>query len=613
MKKTELQGYKKIIIKFLSAFMVLFPWITYIHIVQYSDAEKAVYSGNNGITIDFFIYSKEVVLIVVAVLAVLCFIGERFLLEKADNNIPLIKGKNKWLFRLIGIFGLGAVVSTLFSEYQKNALWGSHEIGEGLWTLLAYVILILLFYNYFANEYAFAVMKRAIAILSGITAVLSFVEWFYKPLLEIEVIQKLVAPVQYSSIVSSMKADRFTDAISLTFYNPGYFGGFVCLLVPFMLAFFLQTKQIKQKVTYGILFIGLLFGVIASGSTTALYVAIFEVVVVVLIYILFSQDKKNTSVQGGIALLITSVTLVFWGGVTGNYVISIASNENSITEDFWFGMFEVKDIQLEGNSVQLVGAEKTLGIFYENGRFVFRNENGKVLESVRTENGVTFTEEGYECIKVSAVDVSQQVEGAVRCVIVEAGYLDAIEFFLLEDGTFSGIGQGGTIVKDIGDAGTPDVLKQYYGILTGRGYAWANTLPILKETLLLGKGPGNFAFYFKHFDYVGMLATHKTVKQVITKPHNAYLQYATELGLPAAIAFFGIFVGAVIKAAKVFWKNKNQKETMESDAVHIAAIVSIFGFFIYSIINDSMVTVTPIICMITGVLLASSYMKENKR
>ena len=136
-----------------------------------------------------------------------------------------------------------------------------------------------------------------------------------------------------------------------------------------------------------------------------------------------------------------------------------------------------------------------------------------------------------------------------------------------------------------------------------------NSLPILKETLLIGKGPGNFAYYFKQFDYVGLLDTHKTVKQVIDKPHNAYIQYAIEVGLPAALAFFGIFAGAIIKAFKVFLKNKNM---MQNNEIHVGAMVSIAGFLLYSIINDSMITVTPIACMIAGVLLASCYNLEKK-
>lgn len=611
MKKTELQGYRKNFIKFMSAFMVIFPWITYIYVAQYDAMERALYGGYDGILIDFFIHSKLVVLLVVAVLAVLWFVGERFLPEKVDNNVPLFKGKNKWLFVLIGIFAIGTVVSTILAKHQKSAFWGAPAIGEGLWTMLAYVVLILVFYNYFANEYAISKMKKAIVALCGITTVLTVIEWFYKPLLEIGLVQKLVAPAKYSEIASAMKADRFMDAISVTFYNPGYLGGFVCLLVPFALIFALMAKEVKAKVLYAIAFLGTLFGVIVSGTTTSLYVALLEVVLIVLIYIFLSKEKKQAGIQGGVALVISVLALIAFGEITGNTFLNIMENENSVTESELDECFEIKDIQLLGNKVQIQGEEEILTISYEKNKFVFRNTEGAVLKQIRTEKGVSFEEEGYEYLMVSGMNIAGQVDGAVKCVMVDAGYLDTIDFFVLEDGTFSGVGQGGSIVKDIGDANTPEALKRFYGMFTGRGYAWVNSLPILKETWLIGKGPGNFAYYFKHFDYVGMLTTHKTAKQIIDKPHNAYLQYTMEVGLPAAIAFFGIFAGILLKAVKGVWKKREEKQILETSVFHIGAIVSVIGFFVCSLINDSMITVTPIACMIAGALLASCYMKEK--
>ena len=611
MKKTELQGYRKNFIKFLSIFMMLFPWVTYIYVAQYDSLEKSIYGGYDGILIDFFIHSKVVVLLVVAAIAILWFVGERFLPEKVDNNVPLLKGKNKWLFALCGVFMVGTIASTIMAKHQKSAFWGAPAIGEGMWTLFAYIVLILVCYNYFANEYAIAMVKKSIVVLCIITGILTVVEWFYKPLLEIGLIQKLVAPAKYAEVVSAMKADRFTDAISLTFYNPGYLGGFVCLLVPFALIFALTAKETKNRVLYIIAFLGSLFGVVVSGTTTSLYVALLEVGLVVAAYVFLSENKKNSLVGGVVAVAGTLLALTIFGEITGNTFLNIMGNENSVTEVEMDECFEIKDIQLKGNIIEIVGETETLYISYEKERFVFRNTDGAVLQQIRTENGTSFGQEGYEYLSITGANITGQVEGVVKCVMVDAGYQDTIDFFLLENGTFSGVGQGGSIVTDIGDAGTPEDLKQYYGMFTGRGYAWINSLPILKETLLVGKGSGNFAFYFKHFDYVGMLTTHKTTKQMIDKPHSAYLQYAMELGLPAAIAFFGVFAGALLKAIKIMWKKKSKKQVLENSVFHIGAIVSVIGFLVCSIINDSMIVVTPIACMIAGALLASSYMKEK--
>lgn len=614
MKKTELQGYRKNFIKFLSVFMVIFPWITYLNLSQYSEAEKNVFGGYNGMSIDFFIHYKEIVLIIVAVLAVLWFVGERFLPQKVDNNVPLFKGQNKWLFILSGVFVLGTVIATIVSKYQKNALWGSPTVGEGLWTLLAYVVLVMVFYNYFANGFGMSVLKHVVTILGGITVVLTLVEWFYKPLLEIGLVQALVAPSKYAEVVSSMKATVFDSAISLTFYNPGYFGGFVCILLPFALLFCLQAKKAVEKLLYGILLAGLLFAVVAANTTTALYIVLFELVLVLVVYAFAASSEKSskkTILFQGIGVFAGAmVVLLLASGVTGNSFLNVFTNANSATGNVVEERFEIEDIQMQGNRVILVGEEATLQIAYEKS-VKFYDGEGKGLLPVYEGDNLVFTEPEYAHLSVCLMRVSEEMKGVSRCLLVDAGYQDTIDFFVLDNGTFSGVGQGGAILTDIGDAGIPEGLKQFYGMFTGRGYAWINSLPILKDTLLIGVGPGNFVYYFKQFDYVGLLTTHESMKQLIDKPHNAYIQYAVNVGLPAAIAFFGIFVGALIKAAKVYWKNRKQMLAQENGDFHIAAMVALAGFLIYSIINDSMVTVTPVMCMITGALLASCYMVEK--
>ena len=49
----------------------------------------------------------------------------------------------------------------------------------------------------------------------------------------------------------------------------------------------------------------------------------------------------------------------------------------------------------------------------------------------------------------------------------------------------------------------------------------------------------------------------------------------------------------------------------QEDGVYVSCLISICGFLVYSIINDSIITVTPIMCMILGITLAADYMLEK--
>ena len=606
MKKIELQGYRKNFIKFLSVFMVIFPWITYLNLSLLSKEESLVFSAYDGVFIDFFLKQKGLVLIIVAVVSLMWFIGERFLPEKIDNEVPLIKGNNKWLFVLSGIFVVGTVISTVLSNYQETAISGSPTVGEGVWTLLGYIIILFTFYNSFAHDYASNMMKKVLSVLASITVILTCVEWFYKPLLEIGVVQMLVAPSKYLDVVASMKASMFQNSVSLTFYNPGYYGGFVCILLPFIMSFFLQAKKMNEKVVYGAISIGLIFGVVASNTTTALYIAIIEIVVVLILQVVISDISK---VKVALLVMVTAMAFVSAGAITGNSIFHVFSNANSATGEVVENRFEIEDIKMNANTLILVGKENSVEVVYVNKGLKFKDENGKVLKPSYIDNKYVFSEQEFSNLSVAVRSSTEEMEDVKLCLLIDAGYDNTIDFFLMNNGTFAGIGQNLAPIANISGVEIPNNLKSFYGIFTGRGYAWVNSLPILKDTLLIGKGPGNFAYYFKQFDYVGLLDTHKTVKQVIDKPHNAYIQYAIEVGLPAALAFFGIFVGAIIKAFKVFLKNKNM---MQNNMIHMGAMVSMVGFLLYSIINDSMITVTPIACMIVGVLLASCYKIEAK-
>ena len=606
MKEVQLQGYRKNFIKLLSAFMVFYPWITYLQVSQYSEAEKALFGGYNGLSIDFFIHHKEIILILMACVALFWVIGERVLPRKIDKNIPLIKGKNKGLFVLIGVFFVGVLISTIFSEYTDSAIWGLSTEGEGVWTLFAYIVLIMAFYNSFASGYGMSMLKCVMTALSGITVVFTLVEWFYKPLLEIGVVQAFVAPAKYAEIVASMKAQTFSSAISLTFHNPGYFGGFVCILIPFTLLYGLQAKKTVEKVVHGILFAGLLFAIVASNTTTALYIAILEILLIVIANVI--SGVKKTKIVFVIVCMV--LTLVLSGIVTGNSFVNIFSNANSATGNVEEERFAIKDIQMKKNKLVLIGGSDSIEMTYSDRNLTFKNNLGEIIPHTYKDGYYNFKESEYKNLAIGFMKTPDEMQEVDFYILVDAGYQDTIDFFVLKNGTFSGVGQNGMVLRDIGDAGTPDVLKSFYGLFTGRGYAWVNSLPILKETLLIGKGPGNFPYYFKQFDYMGMLTTHETVKKIIDKPHSAYLQYAINLGLPAAIGFFGVFVLAVYKAVCVFLKKRDF--AVKENSFHLAATVSVIGFLLYSVVNDSIVTVTPMVCMVTGALLASCYMSEHK-
>ncbi|MBM6752137.1 hypothetical protein H6A65_11620 [Mediterraneibacter glycyrrhizinilyticus] len=76
--------------------------------------------------------------------------------------------------------------------------------------------------------------------------------------------------------IEHLLSDVFLDysgKLSLTFSNPGYFGGFCALLFPILYGRALNGEKRYMCVLDGVLTGGLLFCLIMSGSSGALYAA----------------------------------------------------------------------------------------------------------------------------------------------------------------------------------------------------------------------------------------------------------------------------------------------------------------------------------------------------
>src|SRR5690606_8579420 len=74
------------------------------------------------------------------------------------------------------------------------------------------------------------------------------------------------------------------------------------------------------------------------------------------------------------------------------------------------------------------------------------------------------------------------------------------------------------------------LFSGYEGYASGRGYIWSRTLPLLKKHIILGSGADTYMIAFPQQDYVG-LSNYGYGDQLVTKPHNLYLQVGVQTGL----------------------------------------------------------------------------------
>jgi O-antigen ligase len=141
------------------------------------------------------------------------------------------------------------------------------------------------------------------------------------------------------------------------------------------------------------------------------------------------------------------------------------------------------------------------------------------------------------------------------------------------------------------------LFENHEQLFTGRGYLWSRTLPLLKDYIFVGSGPSTFVYAFPQNDYVGKY-NNNFDSQVVTKPHNLYLQIAVETGLLSCIAFISLCVMYVVQTILTF--RKSRLETIV-DQMGVLICIGVVGYMVSGIINDSNVGVAPIFWILLGV------------
>ena len=571
-----------------------------------SDAAALLYENTNGYHYDLVLYAKAVLLVLGGIFLLLFLIGENIFPDKIIKETPLRDKKNRVIWICLGIYSIAIILSAIFSEYRADTLPGSPEEGEGVFVLLTYIILFLAGTNFFYSKKALKFLEKTLLIVICITVFLSCVEYFYRPLFEIPLVQRLLAADEYQKYVQNFVNVGYRNFVSLTFYNPNYFGGFCLLLLPFAVRPIFEQKKISYKILYGLATAGMFFCVIAAKSTASFYLALAEIAGMVILAMLedFREKRKQRSVPGLIILLlcILGVIALSYALNTEKFfkvIYSVVFNQKSDVEEEKI-RYTLTDIQIEENTLILCSGETELVVKLESGNISFFNQAGESLE-FKVDDVVTFSDEAYRAISVAFQN---------NMIIFELGYDDPVCFYMEED-SFYGVGHTGEKVDTVSLQDMRERFgTEFYGKFTGRGYAWLETFPILPHVMLLGKGAGCFAYYFPQNDYVGLLNTHGTCMVYVNKPHNMYLQIAVNQGILGLVSLLVLFWICFIR----FW-NTRRKYQVCGDVRSVAdsCFAACAAFLVYSVFNDSIVTVNPFFWMLAGVFLSVDYAIRNGR
>jgi len=136
---------------------------------------------------------------------------------------------------------------------------------------------------------------------------------------------------------------------------------------------------------------------------------------------------------------------------------------------------------------------------------------------------------------------------------------------------------------------------------SGRGYIWARTIPMMKDTILIGRGADTFCIYFPQNDYAGKYNAGFELNNIIDKPHNMYMLMSVGTGGISLAAFLSLLA---VYFAQSFSIYRNGKFDSFIESVGLGIFLGILGFAVSGLVNDSTVSVMPLFYGLLGTGIA---------
>lgn len=557
-----------------------FPWFTY----------------NDQYT-DFFLYYKQtfflLTVFVMAVIVLFKAYTDRKNIEYTHLLIPL------------GVYGALALLSSIVSKYRNYSFRGIHDHFESVFVLLGYCLIVYYCLQIIKTEQDVRLIVNCFVASVLLMSLLGLTQYIGKDFFATDFGLKMILPKEHWSTRDTVQFNFEKNRVYLTFYNPNYVGSYAAMTASFFLVLAVLNKKKKWMIPLYILAaVGISVSLIGSKSKTGIIG--LAVACVITLIVLFKHLVKYFYLSIPMLLLVASV-VVLYNKANDDVLL------NSIRQAVAFTKTEppLKDI---------ITADDEVIINYDD-------EELHVQYIIQEDHGNFFVWDEYsDIVKMSFSDVKNEFIiddtrfpgfslGIAKYEDIPLFYVSINNkkwFFTNQtgDNTYYYMNKYGKLDKIIS---APHVLfSGYEKYASGRGYIWSRTLPLLRKHIILGSGADTFAITFPQQDYVA-LYNYGFGDQLLTKPHNLYLQIGVQTGVLSLIAFIVFYGMYFISSIRLYIKGKFKSYYAQVGAAILAASVS---YIVLGLANDSSLTVAPVFWGLIGLgiavnRLAKPYIEEE--
>lgn len=617
----------------------------------YRDMTQFFWSNNDPGTpaepklVDFFSYYKSNLIIIIAVLVILILLfrvmTQSFAIKKTSFYIPMI------------IYFVFTFLSFIFSDYKEFAWRGWNERFEGTIILFCYMIMLFFIINTVNTERS---IKWILYPITGASIVLSLIglsQAFDKDFFKTEIGQKIIVPNEMTPLgqtthqlieEAAKNGDQYlaftfqNNQIYQTVYNINYVSFYLTLLVPLFSILFLREQHVGKKIFWGITSLLTFFNLFGSASSGGLMGS--GIVLVITIVIL---NKRIIKWKWSMLILVVIIIL---SGISSYYV---AKEFNGIkwTDEFTNA---IKSATTSNSSSQEPDSATPPPLDSSTTTSLEEEKNTpKTLDSLVTKKDTLYFE-----ISGEAAEMQFVADGSIIVTDASGNELVSTDGFPIEpvelkDERFYGVSfipmqndqEMQLIGLNVANTGMTwpfaltgknnSELKYYNGIGkfvtlnvvphvgfknnpnfgSGRGYIWSASLPLIKNSLIIGSGADTFPLVFPHNDYLEKIKSVFSQDMIIDKPHNMYLGVAINTGMISLLALLALFGIYLVQSAKLYWREKEYNSISSIAGLGIA--LGITSFLIAGIVNDSSVSVMPLFYSLLGTGIATNIIVKRSR
>lgn len=581
----------------LLAVIVIMPLIVRMYCFD-SHLESYNWYNNVSEESDFFLYYKGIFLIVMS--TIMLIVMARFIYKERKRKVKKIDLTNEYWLIGLGVFLFFACFSTLVSKYRYFGVHGIADQFESIWVVIAYgVILVYAYYMVQQKNHVYTITigVLTLCILIGTLGLFQFIGmdlWASK------LGKILMVPSKYAQTRDTLEFHftRSYKPVYLSLYNVNYVGVFCILMIPVLLAILIIAKNIWYRIVSIIAIVLMGICLIGCGSKTGILVGALLIVLAILLY---ARGKKKIWVVGALAALTLFLSVGYYIASGTNLFIMLTEALKPVQNQYAVTDFEIEDqdVCLTYNEHKVyfqVDISTDAGIQFR----AWSDSKDDLPYYQETDGTIRFEDEDMKDI---SLNIFQQINNLDNLVVIHAN--EQAYQFTKVDGEYQYVNYCGRI-DEMAKADSV-VFTNYDALLSGRGYIWARTIPLLKNTIFVGTGADSFTLVFPQNDYVAKQNA-DYVGKIITKPHNLYLQIAVQYGILALLGFLFMYGFYFYQTMQILKATSKSTESVLARGI----MISLIGYLLMGVTNDSCVTVAPLSFILLGFGFAVNRMIANQ-